>query len=137
MAFLIFLFGLRAEAMSADAVFVRKLNRAHSTAEIRNLQTEFEDLKIARRACRLQMQSRWIPSACFEALHRESRWGLSSNAKELKAKLDSLCEEAARELRAPLGSVDERSLSVSCRESLRAARRIESYRNGELVRDLN
>lgn len=137
MGLLILIFTVRAEALSADSVFVQKLNRAHSPAEIRILQTEFEDLKVARRACRMQMQSRTIPSACFEALQRESRWGLATNTKELRVKLDSLCEEAALNFNGSLESIDERSLSSACKASLASARKIERYKGGELVRDLN
>lgn len=137
MGILIFLLTVRAEAMSADSVFVRKLNQARTPAQIHILQTEFEDLKVARRACRMQMQSHTIPSACFEALQRESRWGLATNTKALRSKLDSLCEEAAGNFTGTLESIDERPLSPACRASLASGRKIERYKSGELVRDLN
>ncbi len=137
MSFFIFLFTFRAGALSADALFVQKLNRARKPSEIQKLKTEFEDLKVARRACRLQMQARVIPVACFEALKREESWGLAKNARSMRPKLDALCEEAARELRGSVASIDERAVSPACRVSLQAARRIEHYRSGDLVRDLN
>ena len=137
MALLLLYFSLRAQATTADGVFWQKLNRARTPTEIRGLQIQFEDLRVARRACAIQMRSHAIPSACFEALARESKWGLAANAKTMLAKLNSICDEAALALREPLEIIDARGLSPECRKSVLKARQIDRYRRDELVQDLN
>ncbi len=125
-----------ASAVTADTIFVQKLARARGTAEIRALEREFEDLKVARRACRMQIDARIAPLTCYDALTRERKWNLIARPGPTRDQLDLLCVRAAHELRLP-SAYESDGLSATCKRALSRARRIVEYRAAGMVRDLN
>lgn len=111
--------------------FVALLAQARSPQEIERIQSEFDELKIARTACKLQIQSETIPVACYDSLFLHERWRLSPSA-ELKTsfvqQMDELCVERAARLAVHPSALSMPYISSKCREQLITAREIQSYR---------
>jgi hypothetical protein len=126
-------------AQTADDLLVSKINRAKSSARIAQIQKEWEELRIARKACRLQLQARDAPTECYSALENERRWGISHSARNWRTtrqKLDRLCEQAARELRIPKRTPEKaRIISSTCLKHMSAAREIQEYRSQSGTKD--
>jgi hypothetical protein len=112
--------------------YAERLSRAKSASEIRSLERLHEELQIARRACRLQLQNKIAPLACYESLQLEVRWGIHPRKAEqfrLRQKLDHLCTEAAQHLRAPRRTPSY--ISSRCREEIEQAQNVMSYRESQ------
>lgn len=123
--------GINAQATLLESELVKRMSRAKNKAEISRLQSDFEALKIARGACRIQLRAGAAPLACFESLEREISWGLHPNAakgRELRVKLENLCEKAAHELKIPREIPSDASVSLKCRAQLAEARRVLIYK---------
>jgi hypothetical protein len=125
----IYIAGFAWPAFAGVADYAQRLSHARSAAEIRNLERLHEELQIARRACRVQLQNKTAPLACYESLQLEIRWGFHPRKAEqfrLREKLDRLCAEAAQHLRAPRRTPPY--ISAGCRENVERAQRVMSYR---------
>jgi hypothetical protein len=112
--------------------YAQRLARAKSASEVRSLERLHEQLQIARRACRLQLQNKIAPVARYESLELEGRWGLHPRKAEqfrLREKLDRLCAEAAQHLRAPRRTPSH--ISARCREEIEQAQNVMSYRESQ------
>jgi hypothetical protein len=125
------LFCLPIVQAASDQDLVRALARARSSAELRRVTGLYEELKIARAACRLQLRAKSTPFACYESLQLEIRRGYHSSISErrhLTERLDKLCEDAAVGLIVPREPAADPILSPKCRKFLREARAIRNYR---------
>jgi hypothetical protein len=119
-------------ALGGTVDYAERLSRAKSASEVRDLARFYEELQIARRACRLQLQNKIAPLACYESLQLEVRWGIHPRKTEqfrLREKLDRLCAEAAQHLRAPRRMPSY--ISARCREEIEQAQNVMSYRENQ------
>lgn len=126
---LIYIVCLACPKLAAAADYAQRLARAKSASEVRNLERSHEELQIARSACRLQLQNKTAPLACYESLQLEIRARLHPRRADqlrLREKLDQLCAEAARHLRVPRQTPPY--ISGKCRAELQRAQRVMSYR---------
>jgi hypothetical protein len=122
---LLFIYIAASQALaSVDADYGRSLARARRPEDIRRATADFERLKVAREACRLQLRARSAPLACYEALALEN----PKRRRELLVKLDGLCAESAALLKVPRVSASESAVSPKCRKFLTEAREIRKYR---------
>lgn len=122
---------LAASGLTADQVFMRKMNRARTSSEITRLKSELDSLKVARRACKIQLSAGDLPSACYEALNFEVDWDILRSARASLIKLDKLCAESSRRLRVSVKLSASPALSSSCRRDVRAALTVLNYRHEE------
>lgn len=128
----IYIVSVAFSAFGGTADYADRLSRAKSASEVRSLERLHEQLQIARRACRLQLQNKIAPLACYESLQLEVRWGLHPRKTEqfrLREKLDRLCAEAAQHLRAPRRTPSY--ISAHCREEVEQAQNVMSYRESQ------
>jgi hypothetical protein len=122
---LLFIYVAASQAFaSVDADYALSLARARRPADIRRATENFERLKVARAACRLQLRARSAPLACYEALALEN----PRRRRELREKLDGLCAESAALLKVPRAEASESAVSPKCRKFLSEAREIRKYR---------
>lgn len=128
MRFAAFIFIFSASSMAFAQNYTHRLARAKSAGEVRDIQTRFEQLQVAQRACRLQVSSKSVPFACYEVLSLEIAWGMhqSSSRKRLSEKLDAMCTEAAQKFLVPRKIPN--GVSSKCRAEILAANRILTYR---------
>lgn len=117
-----------ASGSTMDQLFLRKMNRARTPSEITLLKSEFDSLKVARRACKIQLREGDLPSACYEALKLEQNWGIPHSKHAVLTKLDQLCTESSRQLRVSAKMSEISALSPACRRNARAALNILDYR---------
>lgn len=118
-------------AFAGNTDYARRLLRAKSAREVGSLQKNHEEMQIAHRACKLQLNERSAPLACYDSLSLEIKSGLHPNPGHqlaLRSKLDRLCAEAAKRLQVPRRI--PASISASCRHSLAQADRVRKYREG-------
>lgn len=118
---------ISAQASTSD--YAQSLLKAKSANEIRALQKIHEDFLIAHRACKLQLDERSAPLACYDSLNLEIKSGLHPDRSQqhaLRAKLDRLCDEAAQRLQIPRKFPT--TISSKCRISLVQADRVRKYR---------
>lgn len=131
MFLLIYAAASQAVGATLDQDYVRRLTRVHSTAELERAKSEFEDLKVARTACRMQIYASQLPAACYESLDLEIRWGLhpaATDRRRILTRLDNLCEESAAALKIPRDSHILSKISLHCRLNIKRAREIQEYR---------
>lgn len=117
---------LTAFSTSLDQLETRKITKAKSANEIERIRRLSEDIRVARLACRLQLQSRLIPSSCYRALALEEQFGLRPSAGA-RQKLDRKCEQAARSAGSIL-DLDSKGLSPICRAEVRKAKELLAYK---------
>ncbi len=136
--FIILLFGLAWSgvvlATSLEHDHVRRLARARTPAAVAKAVADFENLKVARAACRIQVREKRLPLACYEALNLEIRQGLrparpDSGRRGVLHRLDELCRETAAALTVPELPVSPHETSPACRKYLAEARSIRNYRD--------
>ena len=126
---LILVAALSSPAFALKNDYIKRLSRAHSVKEVQQIQTQFEELQITNKACRLQMGSGQAPLACYESLKQEILWGLHPRKAEqnrLRARLDELCAEAAEKLQVPRQISEQ--VSSRCRLKVKTALEILAYR---------
>jgi hypothetical protein len=123
-------FGSRAEPLNLEQEYLRKLNHSHSARSVDLLQSTFEQIRMLRLACHLQLESSLVPTSCFEVLHFEERWGLRSRRERERAvqDLDERCRKAAQGLRLPSSISSTSELTKSCLHYVEEARAIQAYR---------
>lgn len=129
-AFSLLLFNSGVTAATLERLYVDRLAERRTGKEVHELRKEFEDLKIARAACRLQIRQNKVPEACYETLGLETRWGLHPSERsraKLRAELDEICRKAANELRVGRHSLN--AVSPACRREIAKAREIQEYRD--------
>lgn len=126
-AMIFFSFG-EASGGTLDQLFLRKMNHARTPSAINRIKSEFDSLKIARRACKIQLREGDLPSACYEALKLEQDWGVTHSRRAALTKLDQLCAESSRQLRVSAKLSETSALSPPCRRDTRAALSILDYR---------
>jgi len=123
-------------AQTLSQTFAHKLSHARSENEIRSLSREYQELRLAREACRLQIETQEAPLSCYESLTREKKWQLITriDAEKLQQRLDQRCSFAASNLYIPNSeSPGDQFLSLSCRRDVRRAQKHRRYRQGATV----
>lgn len=120
-------------AETLESRFLEQLTRAHSSAAVDHLKNTYEELKVARGACKIQLSERTPPSACYASLRLENSLGINATHAQkakLLSRLDSLCASATLKLRV---SKEQNDLGVSnaCARHIREARAIQEYRQDE------
>jgi hypothetical protein len=116
--------------------FLRQLLLAHSSAEVSQIQAQFQELRRNQHVCEVQTVHHLVPDSCFRALKREKSWGLvtSEQSQELEQKWDRQCELAAKQ---NLYSHDEwlqvrvEDLSSVCKNVIQHSLEIHRYRWSE------
>lgn len=116
--FLFFISTAQAGMLKSD--YIKRLSHARSPNEVQQIKTQYEELQIANKACRLQIQLRQAPIACYESLQAETKQAA------MRARLDNLCAEAAEKLR--VARHIPPSVSIRCRRDIAAAIKILNYR---------
>lgn len=132
MRFLVLLILLPLGAAAETPGYTQRLSRARSAREITELRRQYEELKIARGACKLQLRSKSVPVACYETLTLEKKWGLHPRAagrENLRARLDEMCARAAHELRVTVPVEPGSPVSPACRKEIARALAIREYRD--------
>jgi hypothetical protein len=115
----------------ADQDVFRAVARAKSAAEVHRVLEDFEELKISRAACRLQIKKKQVPLACYESLFLEIKKGLhprSIDRIRLSARLDELCAESAQRFQMPREFPRSVAVSTQCRKYINDANDIRRYR---------
>lgn len=121
-----------ATASTLDQNYVRNLTRARTPAAVAQATADFEDLKVARAACRIQVQRKHVPVACYETLNLEIRQGLRPDGldrRRILGRLDELCRDSAAALNVSDQTSSGARTSTVCRKSLAEARAIRNYRD--------
>lgn len=115
---------------SVDQIFIKQLNFAKNQAQVERLQESYQLLKISREACKRQLQRSDIPTACYEALYLEHKWGLSdSKTTDIRAKLDTLCKQSSMTHRfLEKMTPQANQTSRNCQRSVAIAEKIKRYR---------
>lgn len=114
-------------ATDLEQNLVERLSRARSGAEARAMLADFRDLRVARKACRIELRSRSIPTSCFEALRLERAWGVGQErAEHVRRRLDDHCRALST---LELGTVRSEGLSGPCLTAARRARELRTYRD--------
>jgi len=130
----VFCFSLSTKAFAlVEQEYAQRLSRSRSAAHIAQLKREFETLKVTRTACRLQLNQKQLPLACYEALAAEIRWGLHpghETRRHLVLRLDELCRQAAHALNLAKNPVLPPDISAACRKEVAQAQLIQKYREG-------
>lgn len=128
---LLLIMALAAGARTLDQDFARRLTRTRSVHEIEKLRRDFESLRIARAACRLQLRDLTLPTACYESLHLETAWGLhprSTERQNLRRKLDEICARISTDLKVHRDPGRDAFLSSECRKRVNEARAVLIYK---------
>jgi hypothetical protein len=119
----------QAEALSS--LTLKKMIKAKNAQDLDQIVRGFDDLRILRMACDLQLKSKTVPASCYQALALEKKWGLSSPAKtaQMRERIDQRCAEAAEKF-SGLDGLDRSSLSSSCRLAVARAKELRQYWRG-------
>lgn len=117
---------LSVAAAKLDREVSRRLATARTANEANQIMITAESIRVARLACRIQINEKRIPEACYQALKLEKNFGLFSRERT-EQDLDRRCEAASRRLRKPSG-IDSKWLSPACRDSLRRAEELLAYK---------
>ena len=135
MIFLILILAAVPGAFALEAEYARQLLKAHSPNEITQLRADYNEIIIARAACRLQLQRKAVPVACFKAMNAEARWGLPGDSRKKRRRiehLNRLCRQASADLHgSPLPSKDLEEVSSDCLQNLDRARARRDYRDAD------
>jgi hypothetical protein len=131
---------LHAPCTSAETLESRALKavlQARTPTEAIRVQAWYEELKVTRTACRIQLRERIVPSACYAVLEQERKLGLSSaaQARQQVGRLNSLCRSASARLQVP--TFVPKGVPRACAHWVAEAVRINDYRREPLVRSLN
>jgi hypothetical protein len=108
---------------------LEQLTQARSARDVDNLKQYFEQMRIARKACQIQLREGSVPASCYHVLELERSLGLHSSKYDrarLLQKLDDRCSEATSKL--AIGPVALAGLSPACRRKVTAAMAIQAYR---------
>lgn len=109
----------------------QELAHAKSASEVSRVVAAFEELKISRAACRIQLKQKKVPVACYESLSLEIKKGLhprSVKQTQLLARLDEICAESAQKFQIPRELPPTLAVSVKCRNHIAEALEIRRYR---------
>jgi hypothetical protein len=123
--------GPSAAALTLEGEYARRLERAHTAGEIDRLNATYDEIRVLRLACGVQLRAKRAPLSCYEALRLETEWALHGSGERatLQHRLDERCRSAAQALRVPVAGDDSLpAVSAPCREEVRRARRIQAYR---------
>ncbi len=125
---------LMAHANSLDHVLLRKIANAKGPHEVERIREAGDKIRITRLACRLQLERRLIPQACYEALSLEKAFGLHTDREQLALQiheLDVRCFAAARD-RIPPADLRSTGLSIPCQNAIKKAVELGQYRAGDV-----
>lgn len=116
-----------ASAATAERQYAESLLRAKSTAEVERVSAAFDELRLSRLACHIQLRERAVPVSCYQALHLENRAHLHSAAqsRSLLLKLDKLCLE----VHGGAGLPERPDVSPTCARHVALLRKVENYRH--------
>lgn len=106
-----------------------KIAKAKSSRDIRTAQKAYEDLKVARLACQIQLRATKIPFSCYQTLELERKMGIYSSKitrAQILQKLDAHCLKVASNLQ--VGDFPINTVSPTCRAKVALAQRIQRYR---------
>ena len=105
-----------AAARSLDDAYAHRLMRARTAREADSLRARYDDVRVARMRCALQLGRGLTPLACYDALAFERDWGVVTppEAARRRAELDHRCVRAAAGLRTPEGLRSLRHVSPRC-----------------------
>jgi|GEM_PF-5281343 len=120
-----------AKALSAEEQYARAISRARSPSEIGAAAKAFDEIRLARAACRIQLREQSAPLACYETLWLEVRNGLHSSPmerKQLISRLDQICAKASTALKIPRHLKFPLGISSTCQKDIRTAVEIQKYR---------
>ncbi len=123
-----------APAFASNTGYIQRLSHARSAFEVQKIKSDFEELQITRKACRLQLQAKQAPLTCYASLRAEIQWGLHpqlSDQARLRDRLDDLCSEAAEKLRVPRRLPE--AVSAKCRSAVQNALKILAYRENRPI----
>ncbi len=125
-------FAADARADSLAEAAVRRMDSAKNSSSVTKIQSAFDEIRIARLACQVQLKEKIIPYACYQALRLENGWNLhqdKNQLRQLQLRIDRRCASAAERMRG-LTSVDLRLVSSACRLNVKKARELSAYKNG-------
>ncbi len=119
----------RPPAESIESFFLRRLARATTPAQVEQAKQSLDEIKTARLACQIQLDSRTIPSACFLLLNKETQLGLRStkDSQRRTKDLEARCEAAASSL--AVQDVPTENLHGRCLNQVLTAKAILAYRD--------
>lgn len=135
MLFIFFTLALSADAQNLDSRYANQLMHAKNSSQVTNINRHYDQTRIARLACKLQLRQGEAPIKCFEALSLESRWGVSSLQSRVKAfeHLENLCLRAADRLHVPEKLRLGPEISKNCRLRVLEAQKLREYRRADSV----
>lgn len=123
-------FMIKADAETLDQAYLRKLDRARTAADIVKIRGAYQAIQIERRACRVQLDEKLLPKACYKTLHLERRFGMNPSPRvimETIARLDERCRAVQRRTLQPEAG-DLSHLSPKCRVEVMKTRELARYR---------
>lgn len=115
-----------ADTLSSAAF--RKISQTRKVRDLDQIRISFEQLRTLRMACEFQLKEGSVPSACYEALELERKWGLSSSSHstQIRERIDRRCEEAAKKQQG-LNGVLPKAVSAFCRTNVTRAKELRDY----------
>lgn len=131
MYILIWLLTLSANAfpLSLESTYLQALSSARDSTSVEHLLRAYEQLKIARTACKIQLKATAVPVACYQTLALENNLKLHKSPRDQRAlvlQLDSLCQRATLSL--TIQPTAPTYVSIRCRQWLQRAGEIARYR---------
>ncbi len=114
---------------SLESTYLQALSRAPDGSSVAQLLKAYEQLKVARTACKIQLRAATIPVACYQTLALETNLRLHKPPRERQAlllRLDSLCQQAALSL--AVQSATPPFVSKNCRQWMLRAGEVARYR---------
>ena len=118
-----------AGAAPLESHYLAYIASARDPRAVEHLMAQYEELKITRAACRIQLRDQNVPTACYLALRLENNLHMHPTEMKtglLRAQLDSRCRQAA--LTADIPPATDEAVSPACAKWLREARAIVAYR---------
>ena len=117
-------------AETLESHFLYSLSHARSSAEVERFQLAYEQLKVTRTACHIQLTEHSVPVACYESLSLEDRLSFHDSLRSREDRLrqlDALCRLAAQKLTLAVKDSPSLSLSKPCAKMIQEAREIRAY----------
>jgi hypothetical protein len=115
--------------LSLESTYLRALSSARDSTSVEHLLRAYEQLKIARTACKIQLTATAVPVACYQTLALENNLKLHKSPRDQQAlvlHLDSLCQQATLSL--TIQPTAPTYVSNRCRQWLQRAGEIARYR---------
>lgn len=114
-------------AQSMEQITVKKINLAREASQIAKIHADAEQIRIARLACHIQVKENAPPTACYQTVVLEEKFGLRADKRKIFTRLDRQCAIASRAV-SRLSRINFASVSPECRREIQKARELLAYK---------